>query len=251
MELSSLTEQDIEIDTNRLNLYYDKYSYRASLELKGIHYFRLINTVERMNAHLDTKIFTSIADLHPSTGITSTIKSVLDKMGDDLRKNIELFVLWRQQVKKLGDEFKLRIQFNRIDVYSNSLSIIDSLVSKLKAQVTCVTPLAAYDRAVIYHKNPKHNVRVYFNNKSLDGDSVAKFKNLLSSYEFKCSYSLKRSLNRELPTWAYMPMHQYAGQDKLFLHSEHYVDFDDESLITILALHNAEVVRKVCRIEKK
>jgi hypothetical protein len=155
-------------------------------------------------------------------------------------------------LEKFENEFTLRTQSNNVALYSSNVRLINSLARKLKAEITYVKPRELYDKSVVYHVNPKHSIRVYFNNKLLDATVATEFKKLLKTYAFTCGPGLKKSLKRgSVWTSAYLPASNSSSGSNLLLMSNHYVDFDDEALITILALHTTEIIRKVCRIEKK
>lgn len=238
----------IKLDTTRTKLYYGRYKYRATAELKGVQYFRYIYRIDSLPARLKDKVnspegFISWTNLDNQL---KTVHSIIESMGKNCHEDIANFVSWREWSREFSDQYTLRLQVDRMDLYTNNLNVIDKLTNTQGISVTQAAPVAEYDPTVIYHKNPKHKLRIYFNFHAFSFDEADQFKELLSAYKFTGSPSLTRSLDRESGRWMNWP-----NRRKMFVMNDYFVDCDDESLTTILALSYGNLIRKVQRIEKK
>lgn len=212
-----IDHNSIRIDDRCRNLYYRKYKFRAVfydpamyISYKNISKFFLSSDSKSQNAVLL-----------------------------DLSNKLAIWKCWT--VANTADTKKL-LSGNNYVLYTNDVTLIEKFV-----EITEIAPTSiihrivkrTYEKGVVYHKYPKKKFRLYFNFHRFSIDDQKDFMQFLDSNDFSPSDSLTRRLNS-----------RRHSMFPLILYTSHFVDYDDEKLLTVLALTYNDTIRKVCRIEK-
>jgi hypothetical protein len=146
---------------SRVGLWFGKYEYRATLILPGISRTHGARTYNRFLKNL------LIYGSSKSIEIASDIKAI------DL-SSMERFYAWKTKKYKPKTSM-MRLENNRISVFSNDLPFLQTLES-----IPLVPDDVTYIRAVLdiptgtkyFKKEPKHKFRVYLKGCTLDNQST-------------------------------------------------------------------------------
>lgn len=227
--LIMITSDKFKLDKNRLNLYYDQYKYRFSLTISEIHYFREIKTLQKYHKRVEY------------------VSNLLSGPPSDLSM-INRLVEWR--ISSDTNLYKIRFHQDRLDMYTNDINVIQSLLNIYDDSETVdrTTFLyseltAGYKKDVVYQVNPKRKYRIYVKSRRYSHDERERLRNFLVG-RVKMSDSFHNWLNKN----AHLSVLGGAG---FWVWSNYFFDFDDETLISILMLKFDNFVGKVCEIQKK
>lgn len=227
MESLNLIE---EVDTieYREHLYYKKYKYKASFRLTGIFYTWL--------ARKD-KIF---GEEYLNWYTTRSLNYSIDKHSQVL-KNIPIlnqFVDWRREHEDL---ITVRIEGNNASVFSNDLRLLKSLnfidnlyVSYAKAEFPTISGVKTFKN------DPTHKYRIYLKSKIIESSVIESFKETLKNNKnlHPCKSLIKWLRRPQKTNFRYTSGH-------------HFVDYDDESVVSYLTLLHGELLGKKFKLEKR
>lgn len=215
--------------------YYNKFIYRVRFKMPSIRYIINESTVDGlMKRYNATSGWRVIRDVDRPM-VTADLEA--------LKQLIEL----RKTVKKDGTA-TIRLEWNNASVFSNDLSFLKNIEN--------IKPELDYDYTEVqtnnfvgvksFVKEPKHKFRVYLKSKIVKGDLVEQLDNLLKrTPSLYPSNSLKywllgASLNKNQYSWRYR-----------FTSPIHFIDYDDESTLSYLALMHGDYLGKRYKLEKR
>ena len=171
---------------------------------------------------------------------------------DSLSKNLDkldAYLIWRNKhapKKKKNKDITVRIEFNSCSVFSNDLQLLhtlDQLHPELVVQYTEVQK-SQFSGIKYFARDPKHKYRVYLKSRRVPEnfidelkDLFTKVKNLYPSPALN-SWVLPKSLRTSY--WKY----RYTS-------SAHFIDYDDESTLSYLAIMHGEMLGKKYKLEKR
>lgn len=248
MELSDLTNKLI-VDKNRVNLYFDKYKYKTVLCIPLIHYFRNVTNIKKYQCRLNDTLHVWTSN-NTLTRVAKTLQEILLAGSPTNVKKFEKIISWLEYVKPTTD-IKIVTKYDFLEIYNNDLTQISDLLDRLsqfnlKEKLYYAEKLNHYTKDTIYHKNPKFKTRIYFKLKRFDDAETDNFTKFVESYNFNLSPSLTNLLYRS---------HLYRSfrvpQIKKVIMEHFYVDINDDYLLTVLSLTYPDLIRKVCKIEKR
>lgn len=213
----------------RTCLYFKKYKYRAKLTIPGICYSYYTTSLEQFVRKLEG------INQNRSKFQIAYINARWEKTKDNIDLDqIGRYFDWR--VKNKGKDYTIRIQGNLISFFSDDLALLETLET-LNQDI--VITEAKVDKAdVIYFKKyPKHKFRTYFRGKKAPDNFSHDVTEFMKSYGkiAKISPALKRFVSDT----------RYYN----YLHSSYYVDYNDESTLTLLYLHFGSMLAKTYRLE--
>lgn len=239
MELFKLSNLPFARETRRYNRYLDKYLYKISIKLRGIQYFRDCKNKNQVNSRLERKVYSST---HTGIPTMKTLNSMLEKSDNKTFDVLTFFDI----LFDTNELYFRRIFQNKIDIYTNSLELCSAFsIFSDKVSYKYVTEKVDYDANVIYLHKPKYNFRLFLNTKRLDETELARFSNFVNVYSFKPSRSFSKSL-----LWHYASLKNGSLiKNWMYVHEKYFLDFIDETLITIFAISFPDLIRKVCKIE--
>jgi hypothetical protein len=218
-------------DTN----YYNKYEYRARFHLVGVRYTWYIkDNIQELINRLES----------PAVGYNRVSND-----RDEIRENIpklEKFLHWRNEFKKKKNS-TIRIEHNTVAVFSNDLqelqgiaiSIPDIVIDFTQAQISNYIGVKCFER------DPKHNYRVYLKSKRIEGsfaiDLYELFKNNKKLHPCpSLTHWANGAIKNSATSWRY----RYSN-------SNHFIDYDDESTLSYLALMYSDMLGKRYKLEKR
>ena len=214
-------------------LFFGKYLYRARVRVHGAAFTYYTKSIEEFKTKMAKR--------------ASRPPARIEVVYDDWRYKVEMidydqiarYFDWRNSSPK--DQYIARIQGNMISFFSDDLELLKTLVS--------IDPNPEYSVAsiigknVLYFKNePKYKYRTFFRGKRVpDGfrDEVISFIERYSNTAKICP-ALKRLVSEDTPR-----RHWYN-----YLHSSYYVDYNDESTLTLLHMFFGPMLAKTYTLEK-
>lgn len=234
MGLLKLTENlgDIDYHEYRDYNFYNKYIYRAKFYLLGARYAWYENNFDKFYERLQNSGY---------YGLRHTEKNEILKNLETLKK----FFIWRDKHYKQPSN-TMRVEGHTIGVYSNDLELLKSIrdsISGIDVRIT-EAKISSYVGVKHFSKKPKHNFRVYMKSKRVDKDFAASLKDL-----FKNSKSLYPS--PALKFWANNASLDNRSWKYRWTSASHFIDYNDESTLSYLALVHGEILGKRYKLEKR
>ena len=234
-------------DTVGPDLYYGQYRYKFCIKLVGIHYTRRSQTTEDFDFLIhDTIHWYTMAN-------SKTIAQQLVDNGANI-DFLHKFVQWRKLVKESDEQTKIVLSHNCLSVYTNNVTFIENCLKNHFMRVGWLSGhyrnrVENFEKDTVYHVNPKFKYRMYFNYTAFDDDSAKNFIDFV--YKHAMTFNprvrtiIKNGLNSRV-RWKYG-----IGYKQFGIHSNDYVEFDEQSLITVFAILYPSMIRKICDIRPK
>ena len=215
--------------------YYNKFAYRLRFKMPSIRYIlnetKVDGLMKRYNATSGWRV------------IKAEDRPIVTENLEALKQLIEL----RNSVKKDGTA-TVRIEWNHASVFSNDLSFLKNIEN--------IKPELEYDYTQVQTNNfvgvksfvndPKHKYRVYLKSKMIQNSFVTQLDELLNrNNKLHPSPSLKywiQGYNNNSLSWSW----RYR-----FTNCNHFIDYDDESTLSYLALMHGEYLGKRYKLEKR
>lgn len=221
--------------------YYGKYIYRARFNLEGIRYTWWAKTIDDIKERLKLTRGYNTINKHDR----EVLKENIDK--------IEAYMTWRDthSPKKSTDKkVTVRVEYNTCAVFSNDLQLLKTLDQLYPGVHVDYTEVQTSNFAGVkqFVKEPKHKYRVYLKSKRIEEGFVTDLKDLFKRMKgLHPSPALKIWLKYfeqaspgSFSYWRY----RYAS-------STHFIDYDDESTLSYLALLHGEMLGKKYKLEKR
>lgn len=208
-------------------LYFNKFRYKAYVYLKGANLTYYAKDIDSFVERYENLKFQY--NVKPLRGTYEWIYEGLDI------DKIGRYLTWRNLFR---DRVHLRVNADSVSVFSNDLTLLKSLDSVSNVSITEVELL---DNDVIYFKRrPKFKYRTYFKAKRVPKDFIENVTEFSKKYtSAKVSKSLKTFLISR--NW-----HPY-----IYLHGSHYIDYNEESYLSILHMYFSGMIAKTYKCEKE
>ena len=213
--------------------YYNKYEYRARFNLVGVRYTWYIKSdIQELIDRLDSP--------------TGYNRITNDKA--QVRANLAIltsFLKWRNELKKKKNS-TIRIEHNTVGVFSNDLQELKNIETSIPGILVDYTQAQISNYIGIKHfvNKPKHKFRIYLKARRVEG-SFAKDLNDM----FRKNKSLYPS--PALKHWAKGSAVQQNSWRFRFSNASHFIDYDDESTLSYLALIYGDMLGKRYKLEKR
>ncbi len=220
----------------RDTLYYNKYQYRARFTLEGVRYTWYSKTPEDLEKRLN--------NTKPAYyGVRDEDRSTVTDNLETLKK----FITWRNQ-RKVDKKASIRVEFNTVAVFSTDLALLKTLECLGHGVVVDYTEAQTSNFVGVktFAKEPNHMYRVYLKSKTVQHNLIKDLKDLVdrSPDLHPCpslNYWLQLGSNQGgTNSWRYR-----------YTCSTHFIDYDDESSLSYLALMHGEYLGKRYKLEKR
>lgn len=216
-------------------LYYDKYKYRARIYISGIRFTMYTRTIE------------SFVKMINRTGVYIPPKQI-----EEIRTNIDYisnYITYRNNIRKnkLGS---IRIEGNRVSVFSNELSVLQRLTELGNIEVDYTEVIMGEFTGVKYFVNkPKYNFRVYLKRKHIAPSTIKDFSKVINkTKDLYPSSSLSAWL---LATTTGSGRFKFYSWQYSHSSATHFIDFNNESTLSYLALMYGEYLGHRYKLEKR
>jgi hypothetical protein len=215
--------------------YYGKYTYRAKITMLGMKHVSYSKDV--------TDLTERVIKAKYSYGYTKSEKDTIKENLPTLTKLME----WKLQSKK-DKSSTIRGEYNTIAIFSNDLAYLHTLKTIDPSLLVEYTKVQKSNFAGVKHfvREPKYKYRVYMKSKRIEPGFVIEWKALLDRIDaLHPSPGLQYWLdnyNVTQPSWGW----RYRWSSASF-----FIDYDDESTLSYLALMHGEMLGKRYKLEKR
>jgi hypothetical protein len=228
MESLKLTDPIINKYEERDHYYYNKFKYRAKFHLKGI----------RASIYCNDKI-----DLPNQLDVP---RSKFFKDWSEINiQPIENWIDWRN-INKPAKLMTYRIEGNSVSVFSNDLALLESLKTlgeEIDIQYTEVKNVLTYVGTKTFVREPKHKFRIHLRPMRVNDSVLNNLRSMISANKsLYPSQAFEKWLNStpKPNSWKYR-----------YTFASHFVDYDDESMLTYLLIVHSNVFGKKYKLEKR
>lgn len=212
--------------------FYNKYDYRMRVKIPGVRYTYTC----KQSVDLDRKIagkFKGYGNIRKED-----LKTVVDNVSA-LKAIIDL------QLSRKDKNIGLRIESSTVALFSNDLQALHDLKSTIGLQYDYnVTQAQTSEYAGIkeFVNEPKHKFRVYLKSRRVSDTFVTELIQL-----FARTPNLHPS--NALIQWI-SPKQRYAWKQR-YSSASYFIDYDDESTLSYLALMYGDMLGKKYKLEKR
>lgn len=218
----------------RDNQYYNKYEYRLRAKIPGVRYTWWCKKPEDLDKKITgkTKGYGTIRKEDKQTVIDNALalKSIIKLQKEKKQKNVGV-----------------RIESSTVAIFSNDINVLKTFESEIGSQYNCdYTQVQTSQYAGIKHfvNEPKHKYRVYLKSRRVDDNFHLEFREM-----FKRQPSLHPS--PALQRWINNDGKRYGIWYFRWSSSAHFIDYDDESTLSYLALMYGDMLGKKYKLEKR
>jgi len=215
---------------DKVELYYNKYSYKASITTPNVHRLRKVNNILDFTTLVTEQydIYDSTKDRYP----TSWYRPPPSLAEHDFYL-IEYLIDLKNNLS--GSDIKFRHEHNTFTLYSNDILLIDQLIhhnynwkiEKVEASPTGVK---------YFKRTPPAKYRAYTTNNKMTPDFKENFVAYLErTPDIRPSSSL---------------MSYFVGRNT-WLWDRYYIDYDDEKNLMMIMLMFPGIIGKKYKLEKK
>jgi hypothetical protein len=220
----------------RDNDYYNKYEYRARFKIKGIRYTWYTKTIEDFQKRVVSGQSYYGIRAEDRTAVNENLATIMD------------FITWRN-LRKTDKQAMIRIEGDVVAVFSSDLALLNTLQNLSRDLVIDYTQVqkSAFIGVKTFVKTPKHKYRIYLKSKRVENEFASDLNDL-----FKRTKGLYPS--DALKYWAKASANSLpARQIWRFRYSSasHFIDYDDESVLSYLALMHGDMLGKRYKLEKR
>ena len=216
--------------------YYNKYEYRARFNLVGVRYTWYIKD--------------NIQELVDRLEAPATAYHRLSYEREEVRENLTVlasFLKWRNELKKKKTA-TIRIEHNTVAIFSNDLQELRDIVNHIPGIEVDYTQAQKSSFIGVKHfaRQPKYKFRVYMKSKRIEGSfAVDLYETFKKNKQLHPSPALKH--------WAKgstTPGNQLSWRYR-YSNASHFIDYDDESVLSYLALLYGDMLGKRYKLEKR
>lgn len=213
--------------------YYNKFEFRARFDLVGVRYTWFLKDN-----------ITELIDRLDKPSHYNRITHDKDKIRENLPK-LEAFIKWRNYLKEKKNS-TIRIEHNSISVFSNDLQELKNITSFIPDIDVDYTQVQKSNFVGVKYfvREPKHKFRVYLKSRRVESSFA------LDLYElFKKNKNLYPC--DSLKHWAKGSIKNQSSWRYRFSNANHFIDYDDESTLSYLAIMYGEMLGKRYKLEKR
>lgn len=218
----------------RDNQFYNKYEYRMRVKIPCVRYTWYCDKPEHMDAKLEGK----------SSRYGNVRKEDKQSVVDHLDALKLIITLQKEKKKK---QIGIRIESATVAIFSNDVTVLHEIETKLGSNYKCdFTQVQTSQYAGIKHfvNDPPHKYRVYLRSKRVEDNLHIELREML-----KKQPSLHPS--PALQKWLYNDKNRFGIWYFRWISSAHFIDYDDESTLSYLALMYGEILGKKYKLEKR
>jgi hypothetical protein len=216
----------------RDSYYYNKYEYRARFFLVGVRYTWYIKEdIQELIDRLDA----------PAIGYHRDERNAV-------RVNLPIlasFLKWRNEFKKKKN-CTIRIEHNTVGVFSNDLQELNDIKNYIPDLEIDYTQAQTSNYIGVKHfvRKPTHKFRVYLKSRRVEGSFAEDLHSM-----FKKNKKLYPS--PALRNWALGSKNHQSSWRYRFSNASHFIDYDDESVLSYLAILYGDMLGKRYKLEKR
>lgn len=216
----------------RNKLYFNKFKYKAVALIQGAAYTYYTPDLETFMSRMEK--LRHQTNRYGVRVMDEDWKVYWDEVNLD---RISQFITWRNLVNK--ERCMHRIQGDHVSFFSNDLALLQTL--------DCLDPNLKFYEAqchesnyMYFKKQPKYKFRTYFKGKRMPKDFSENVRTLQDMYQ---SIHISKGLFQSLfhNNW-----HPYR-----YMHGSYFVEYNDEQMLTILAMWFPNMLAKTYSLAKE
>ena len=215
--------------------YYNKYEFRMRIKIPCVKYTWWCSGPDELDNKINGKVekYSAIRknDLPTVLAHQTALKLVIKYQQD------------RKKTKDLG----IRVEGEVVAFFSCDLSKLQDIAKEFGPNYTPdYTQVQTSQYAGIKHfvNEPKHKYRIYLRSKRVEDNFLEEFKKTIARLkDLHPSVALQQWLNRDAKRWGIWHFRWTS--------SAHFIDYDDESMLSYLALMHGDVLGKKYKLEKR
>lgn len=220
------------ITETRQIFYYNKYQFRAKINVSELSSTRNITTIAE---------FTKRKQHFYSYGIGIAKPRILS---DSELESIDKYLKW---VNKNSESVTIRVQGNGVSVFSNDLSLLKTLTNIYPSTEFSQADLIANPVTGIKYfvKQPKYQHRVMVKNIKIKSETLSDIQDLFARYDdtvMHPSRSFTKWLNR---------VSKWPLNTQVYIYGSFYIDYNDPSVLTLMHLTLSDIFGKSYKLEKR
>lgn len=212
--------------------FYGKYNFRLRVDVPGVRYTWYCRKPEDLDRKLKEvkKGYQSIKpdDVQTVKDNLPALKAILQLQND------------RKKTKSLG----LRVEGTKVAIFSNDLQELAKLKDVIGTSYTydmTEAQTSEYAGVKLFVKEPPHKYRVYLKGKRVAETFMGDLRDLIArTPSLYPSNALQLWMKRERNNWRFH-----------WSSASHYIDYDDESTLSYLALIHGDMLGKKYKLEKR
>ena len=226
--------ESLKLQTDIRNaLYFGKYSYRARCKVYGASYTYYTKSLEEFTIKMAKRAANPPSHIEV---VLSDWRTKIDQIDYD---QIGRYFAWREDAP--ADRYMARIQGNMISFFSDDLELLKTLDMLDPHIEISIAEIIGKD-VLYFKKEPKYKYRTYFRGKRVPDSFREDVKSFVERYNKSANIcpALKRLVNENF------------GRNRWYnyLHSSYYVDYNDESTLTLLHMFFGAMLAKTYTLEK-
>jgi len=218
-------------------LYFNRYQYKAVCRIQGAAYTYYTPDLDTFISRMEK--LRDIRTKENRYGIRTMDQDWREYWDEVDVDQISKFLTWRNLVSK--DKCMLRIQGDHVSFFSNNLDLLKTLES-IDANVTFFEADVLGADTIYFSNKPKFKYRTFFKGKRCPEDFLG---NVLEFYDRYPNTHISQGLRR----LAYSRNSNYTRF--MYLHSSYYVDYNDQSMISILHMLFPNMIGKTYSLAKR
>lgn len=152
-----------------------------------------------------------------------------------------------QNSRKKTKDIGLRLEGESVAIFSNDLTKLQQIAQELGSMYNPdFTQVQTSQYAGIKHfvEEPKHKYRVYLKSKRVEDNFLTEFKSMIDRQkELHPSKALQQWMNRDAKRWGIWHFRWTSAA--------HFIDYDEESTLSYIALMHGDVLGKKYKLEKR
>lgn len=219
----------------RDTMYYSKYEYRLRMGIPCCRYTYWCGCPEELDIKLSGK----------SKSYGNVRKDDIKTVTENLPALKEVIKLTKE--RKLHKNFTLRLEGDVLAVFANDTALFDDIKQRIGQQYvldSTKAETAGYSGVKYFVNEPKHKYRVYLRSKRVEDDFHSDLRDMFKNQK-------KLYPSNALRYWLNKDPKRYGLWIFRWTSSAHFIDYDDESTLSYLALMHGSVLGKKYKLEKR
>lgn len=220
----------------RDTLYYNKYEYRLRLNIPCSRYTYYCKKPEDLDKKLSGTSKSSWSNVKKDD--IPTVTKHLSALKEIVKITTE---------RKAKSNYSVRLEGNTIAIFTGDLQTLQDLEKRIGSEyrIDCTKSQTAPFVGVKYFvKKPKHKYRVYLKSKRVEDGFHGELGNT-----FKTQTKLYPS--PALKAWVNSNSKMYGMWYFRWTSAGHFIDYDDESILSYLSIMHGEILGKKYKLEKR
>jgi len=219
----------------RDTLYYNKYEYRLRISIPGIRYTYWCKKPEELDEKLNT----------PMKSYYKVRKEDVQTVTENLIPLKEVIAIVNE--RKKDSNYSCRLESNTLAIFSTDLAVLEAFKKRIGEKFALDCTLAqtnGYSGIKYFVNEPKHKYRVYLRSRRVDDSFQAELRDMLK---------LQKKLNpsNALKFWCNADKNNHHHWWFRWTSAAHFIDYDDESTLSYLALMHGNILGKKYKLEKR